>query len=229
MKAADVTIFEEEWAVKALEDMKGATHIFNRKNTGAEFEAMYGAEVQRGDNYFAGTLANARKARLAATEANDADSKLAVDDNYFKLMNLGFKRRRAAEKARKGDFLRDSALRTAAAFDVGRSKEQQIRAMEEERNSQRPGVYKYVPERLHKYIDYLNTLRKAPSIRERNRAYFLGAFFSFVVVLNASARSSFMYCVVGNLVLMSALLSRGQPALERADHQRDVDEHRQEM
>jgi len=215
MAAKEKTIFEEDWAIKAMGAMQKSEHIWGQKSRRAEMRAMYEAEVQRGDNYFEGTLGNTRRARLAAAENNDADSKLAVDDNYFKLMNLGFRRRLATKGSNKIDFVRDSALRTAAAFDVGRSKEQQLQAMKNERNKQRPGLYKYVPERLHKYIDYLSTLQKEPSVRERNRAYFLGAFFSFVVVLNASARSSFMYCVVGNLALMSALLSRGQPSLEQ--------------
>jgi hypothetical protein len=114
-----------------------------------------------------------------------------------------------------GSFLKASALRTAAAFDVGRSKQQQLQAMQDTRNSRRPGLYKFVPEVLHKYLDYLATLKKYPSLRERNRAYFLGIFFSFVVCLNASARSSTMYYVIGNLALMSALLSRGQPSMEQ--------------
>ena len=97
--ATEKTFFEEEWAVEAMESMQRSGHAWTRKNQMAEVQAMYDAEVQHGDNYFTGTLGNTRRARLAAVEAEDADSKLAVDDNYFRLMNMGFSRRLAAEKS----------------------------------------------------------------------------------------------------------------------------------
>lgn len=202
-----------------MEAMQQSEPTWSRKNANAEMSAMYNAEIQRGDNYYHGTLANTRKARLAAAENNDLDSQLAIDDNYFRLMNMGFQRRLALDKGASAssseNVLRASAMRTAAAFDVGRSRAEQLKALKDERTKERSGLIRYVPQRFHKYLDFLATLKKEPSVRERNRAYFLGAFFSFVVVLNASARSSFMYCVVGNLALMSALLSRGQPALDQ--------------
>jgi len=97
--ATEKTFFEEEWAVEAMDSMQGSGSAWTRKNQMSEVQAMYDAEVQHGDNYFTGTLGNTRRARLAAVEAEDADSKLAVDDNYFRLMNMGFSRRLAAEKS----------------------------------------------------------------------------------------------------------------------------------
>jgi hypothetical protein len=59
-------------------------------------------------------------------------------------------------------------------------------------------------------------MRKEPKAGELGKNALLGSFFSFVVWANMSARSSFMYFVIGNLVIMSALLTRNMPKVNVA-------------
>lgn len=217
---ASSNVLSEDWVDEQLDDLASNPSRMTSKQINQEMKLMKGLDISRANNYFEGTLASTRKGRLDASSANDADAKLAVDDTYYKLMNMGFSRRLALEKGSsniglgKNSILSRSALRTASAFDVGKSKEDQLKELQDIRNNERPGFLKFVPESFNRYFDYLKSLEKVPKKSEKTRALFLGAFFSFVVWMNASARSSFMYNVIGNLMLLSALLSRGQPQIE---------------
>ena len=213
-------ILGEEWVDRNFQELQSSTKKFSSKRIGEEISLMRDIDVSRSNNYYDTTLAKTRKGRLSALQANDLNEKFIVDTNYYKLMNVGFDRRLALETGStntglgKNNILHKSAETTAATFDVGKSKEDQLRELQAARNLERPGFIKMLPESLHKYYDYLRSLEKVPKKSEKTRALFLGGFFSFVVWLNASVRSSFMYNVIGNLMLLSALLSRGQPQIE---------------
>ena len=82
------------------------------------------------------------------------------------------------------------------------------------RLQQRSGVMKIVPQFMHRYIDYVRSLYKQPEKSELLKIVGIGAFFSFIVWVNASPRSAFMYLVIGKLASMSALLGRGMPQVK---------------
>ena len=125
-------------------------------------------------------------------------------------MNMGFERRLASEISDEPRDSRFAALRAAAQFtetslELGKSKEEQIKDLKRMRLNNRPPYMKIIPAGLHKYVDYLLSMRKEPEKPELTKNVALGAFFSFVIWVNQSARSSFMYFVVGNLAILSSL------------------------
>ena len=135
-------------------------------------------------------------------------------------MSAGYDRRSfnefRVEESEPGAILRKSALITSSQLELMKSKEEQVKDLKALRIKQRSGVMKFIPEQLHKYIDYLQSLRKNPSPKEMSKSLFIGGFFSFVVWANTSPRSSFMYFVVSALALCSSMLTRNMPAVTAA-------------
>jgi hypothetical protein len=68
---------------------------------------------------------------------------------------------------------------------------------------------KLVPDFLFKYIDYLNSLKKTPKTSDLISNVGIASFFAFVVSANSRARSSIMYWGLGNMALISSLVTRG--------------------
>jgi hypothetical protein len=135
-------------------------------------------------------------------------------------MNIGFDRRFSSEQSDElGDgsmtsILTKAAKKTAAIFELEKSKEEQLKDLKIARMQQRSGIMKIVPQFLHKYIDYMRSLYKEPQKPELLKIVGIGAFFAFIVWANSSPRSAFMYFVIGKLAAMSALLGRGMPQVK---------------
>jgi hypothetical protein len=168
-------------------------------------QAMKLNNVGSDENYYDATAPRYREDR--ARLADNFDKLFQRDKDHTNLMNIGFQRR--AYGSAGVDMLHKSAEKVGAAFDVGKSKKDQMQDLYDARARLRPSWARLIPDSLVQYYDFLAFLQKTPRKKDLMRNYFLGAFFSFVVWFNASARSSFMYCVVGNLTLLSAMLGRG--------------------
>ncbi len=184
-----------------------------------ELAALRYTDVSMADNFYEATFPRTKKLRSAAISANNIEKRLNIDSNFYDLMNMGFERRLASETSETSRDNRFAALRTAAQFtetslELGKSKEEQIKDLKRERLNNRPPYMKVIPAGLHKYVDYLVSMRIEPEKPELTKNVALGAFFSFVIWVNQSARSSFMYFVVGNLAVLSSLLTRNMPSRE---------------
>jgi len=140
------------------------------------------------------------------------------DEGKRIILDEGFSRRyinpTIIDENKSVNILREAAIKTAFRFEIGKSKEQQMKDLRKLQLSQRSGVMLLVPQNLHKYIDYFSSLRVPPTKSELLRNLAVSMFFSFLVGMNMNARSSFMYFVVGNLTLLSLLLSRGMPKIK---------------
>lgn len=186
-----------------------------------ELEAMRWMDVSHADNFYERTLPNMKKRVSAAVAANDMDARIEVEKNFFRLMNIGFERRLASElpddKKSPRDFrfapLQDAARQTAIRLELGKSQEEQMREMRRRRLAERSAVMKLIPQGLHKYIDYLASLKITPKKKEVTKNVGFGAFFCFITWVN-QGRSSFMYFVVGHLIILSTLLTRNMPRKE---------------
>lgn len=186
-----------------------------------ELAAMRYTDVAMADNFYEGTLPRTKKLRSSAISDNDIQRRVNIDSNFYDLMNMGFERRLASTLSdsptgRDGRFdsLRKAAQYTESSLELGKSREEQIRDLKRQRLNARPGYMKLIPQGLHKYVDYVISMRKQPEQSEMTKNVALGAFFSFVIWANESARSSFMYLVVGNLAILSSLLTRNMPTRE---------------
>ena len=205
-------------ALNSLED----SHLRYRTSEEDELAALRYQDVALADNFYEATLPRTKKLRSAAISENNIEKRLNIDSNFYDLMNMGFERRLASKNGGMDIGTRDSrfaALHTAAQFtgtslELGKTKEEQIKDLRRQRLNSRPSYMKVIPQSLHKYVDYFLSLRIQPEKSELTKNVALGGFFSFVVWVNQSARSSFMYFVVGNLAILSSLLTRNMPSRE---------------
>jgi len=196
-----------------------------------ELNALKFADVSLGDNFYDATLPKTKRSRTTAIQESDIERRVHVDANFFKLMNSGFERRMTsnqqatadmmdkAEMLRKEKDARFALLQSAAkntehTLELSKTKEEQLKELKKQRLMQRSGIMKMIPQALHKYIDYFASMRIKPDKKELSKNLFIGAFFSFVVWVNASPRSAFMYLVIGQLALLSSLLTRNMPQIE---------------
>ena len=142
--------------------------------------------------------------------------RISIDENFIKLSNLGFYRRVYTESEDEEGHNPDMSLlsiaarRTENSLELKKTKEQQLNDLKKKKILNRSGAIKLLPQSLHKYIDYISSCYKKPSSNELVRNLGLGAFLSFVTSQN-SGRTTFNYCLVGNLLMVSALLTRGMP------------------
>jgi len=141
-------------------------------------------------------------------------------------MEMGFDRRLAGESVSSGLFqphvsgLKGAGNMVSGFFELNKSKKEQLEALKQTRLENKKQLFRFIPEFLHKYVDYFNSLKIVPKKNEQTRSLAFSAFFSFVVWANQGARSSFMYFVVGNLITMSMLLQRGMPQMKLIPGQR---------
>ena len=186
-----------------------------------ELAALRALDVAAADNYYEGTLPKMKKKALAAAEAKSMDERITVETDFYKLMNLGFERRLASERAlangidaspRDSRFLplQNAAQYAERRLELGKSKDEQLRDLKKQRLAQRSGIMKMVPQPLHKYVDYLRSLQIKPSSSEVTKNVLFGAFFSFITWVN-QLRNAYMFYVVGHLIVLSSLLTRNMP------------------
>ena len=146
--------------------------------------------------------------------------RIEIDENFYDLMDMGFDRRLTGEKIKKTSFMPYKKVTHAAAeitsdtFELKKTKKEQLEALKQMRLQERQKIFRFIPGFLHKYIDYVNSLKVTPDSKEQRNGLVFSAFFSFIVWANQGARSSFMYFVVGNLITMSMLLQRGMPKMK---------------
>jgi hypothetical protein len=152
---------------------------------------------------------------------SSAEGKASLDENFYNLMEIGFNRRASAEHSvmfgKNGDnvpinnILASAALKTVYHMELGKSKEEQLKDLEDYQRSQRKGIVRFLPSRMIKVYDYFRSLIISPKKSDVLRNMALSSFFSFVIWVNARVRSSFMYFVIGNLAIMSFLLTKNMP------------------
>lgn len=117
-------------------------------------------------------------------------------------------RRRNAQR----DTLLDVAAKsTADSFELSKTKSEQLEDLKKQKQEKRSSSTKILPANLQKYANYIESLKINPPLSEKTRSLALGSFFAFVVWANMSARSAFMYFVVGTLINLSMLLGRNMP------------------
>jgi hypothetical protein len=140
-------------------------------------------------------------------------------------MNLGFERRlfnehegTAEEQARNmflpkspATMLKDAAAMTSAHLELSVTKDEQLKELKRQQLISRSGPMRLIPQALHKYVDYLTSLKKEPKASELIRNIAVSAVFATVTMLNMRARMAAMYSVIGNIAIMSILLARGMP------------------
>ncbi len=214
---AEQRLFEKDpKAMQAIDAMENSPLRY-RTSEEDELAALRFTDVALADNFYEATFPRTKKLRSAAISENNIEKRLNIDSNFYDLMNMGYERRLASQSLETTRDSRFAALRTAAQFtekslELGKSKEEQIKDLKRERLNNRPAYMKMVPAGLHKYVDYLLSMRVEPEKSELTKNVALGGFFSFVIWVNQSARSSFMYYVVGNLLILSSLLTRNMPS-----------------
>ena len=180
-----------------------------------QLKLMKATDVSLADNYWEGTLPRTRRNRQEAARGKDTMERIKVDETYYALMNTGFDRRMTGTK-RGQSAVAEAARMTSFKLELGKSKEEQLADMKKRKVEERTGVMRVVPQGLHKFVDYINSLYKKPAQAELTKNVLIGAFFAFVVWVNQGARSAFMYYVIGNLATMSSLLTRNMPKVNVA-------------
>ena len=185
-----------------------------------ELAVMKWIDVSNADNFYESTFPKLKKKILAAAAEKNMDERIEIDKNFNRLMNIGFERRLVSELSNKISErdkrflpLQDAAKYTVHRLELGKSKEEQLRDLQKQLLAKRSGVMKVIPQGLHKYIDYLRSLRVKTKGSEVSKNIMFGAFFSFITYVN-QGRSSFMYFVVGHLIILSQLLTRNMPRKE---------------
>ena len=183
-----------------------------------EMKLMIQADISPADNFFEVNL-KMKKAKMALIEKEEFQKAADLEASFNNLMNYGFMTRVnkivSDNHEKKASFLRSAGQQITQQFGLNKSPEEQLRDLKELRKKQRTGIMKLVPESMYKYIDYLTSLKKPPkSPKEVVKNVGIGLFFSFVVWANNRARSSFMFWVIGNLALISSLLTRNMPEVK---------------
>jgi hypothetical protein len=178
-------------------------------------------DIGKSDNFYSGTYSQIKKKRQQAIQDKDINKRIQVDESFQKLMLAGFNKRFNADvDAIKGEnymtFIDRAAQKTSNEFELSKTKEEQFKELKKKELQERSGYMKMIPQGLHKYIDYVLSLSKKPNPADITRNMVLSAFFSFIIYSNAQVRAAFMYFVIGNGALMSALLTRGMPQIKAA-------------
>lgn len=191
-----------------------------------ELRLLHQTDISRSDNFWKTTSPKLKKQRQAAKFSKDAQKWVAQDDQYNKLMNIGFERRRQVETAialeepyeanllshAPAAMLRKAAMVTSNYFELGKSKEEQLKDARRRKLRQRNAFIQVLPPVCHKYIDYAISLRKLPNtVSETIRNLGVASAFAGVILLNSRARMAFIYAVIGNAAIMSILLTRNMP------------------
>ena len=150
-------------------------------------------------------------------------NRLAIDKDYYELMNRGFEKKYLSfiedvsyenENISPNLITKAAARLTSDQLELRKTKDEQLKELKRKRMMERSGFMKLIPQNLHKYIDYLVSLRKDPGAGELTRNLGLGVIFSFIIFNNARARMAFMYTLIGNLAVLSILLTRNMPKLD---------------
>ena len=155
----------------------------------------------------------------------DTLKRLNVDKSFYSVMDVGFQRRFAKEVAEIDSESKSSkamaslipkiiAKRTSDQLELRKTKEEQLKDLKRRQMMKRSGLMKLVPQELHKYIDYLVTLRKDPVKNEIPRNFVVAAIFAFITMTNARPRMGFLYSFLGNVAIMSILLTRNMPKID---------------
>lgn len=188
-----------------------------------------GVDVAKADVFWESTLPRIKRKRQAAALEGDTLKRINVDKNFFNLMEAGFQRRFSREVAAEvdleplqqkspaslADFIaKIAAKKTSDQLELRKSKEEQLKELKRRQMMQRSGWMKLVPQNLHKYVDYLVTLRKDPGKGDLSRNFVVAAIFSFITLSNARARMAFIYSIFGNIAIMSILLTRNMPKID---------------
>jgi len=213
------TRFSQEWSKKAYDSLRSAP-IMPQIPMYEEMELLQASDISRSDNFYSVTYPALKNNRRVLKKEAKYEELLEVDKQFFKLMDMGYAKRRyieVQEDVPDGvSFIEIASRSTKDYFEIERTKEEQFAELKEIKLKERSGIFqKMLPEQGQKYVNYLKSLRIKPTPADSLKNAIISCFFSFVVWANSSARSSFMYLVIGKLALISILLSRNMPGREK--------------
>lgn len=129
-------------------------------------------------------------------------------------MNAGYERRLVSQQENVArefthlTVLSQAAARTSNSMELGKSKDEQLKELKKKKIEQRSGIYQMIPQKFHKYLDYLNSLKKSPTPAQIRQNLGLGAIFTFIVLTQSR---KVMFYIIGTLGIMSSLLTRNMP------------------
>jgi hypothetical protein len=164
---------------------------------------------------------------MAAAHNRDVRRRVGIDAAFIELMNAGFKRRLFTDYV--GDaqalvggtssavsptaVLKECARITSDHLELSVTKDEQLRELKRRQLASRSGLMRLIPQGLHKYVDYLSSLRRDPKPSELIRNLAVSGVFATVAALNARARMAALYAGIGHLAIMSILLMRNTPKM----------------
>eukprot|EP01036_Dinobryon_divergens_P022431 gene22431-30684_t len=223
--------FEDEINLELLDKIskKPPKSFLTQFDESELINSMMAADVAKADVFWESTMPRIKRKRQAAALEGDTLKRINVDKNFFNLMEAGFQRRFSREvaadvdpeqlqqksPASMADFIaKIAAKKTSDQLELRKSKEEQLKELKRRQMMQRSGWMKLVPQNLHKYFDYLVTLRKDPGKGDLSRNFVVAAIFSFITLSNSRARMAFIYSIFGNIAIMSILLTRNMPKID---------------
>lgn len=169
-----------------------------------------------------GPYARLKKIQQQAVVENDVQMGVDAQKKFDTLMEQGLYRRLYHEREEFDSFMQDGkqltnngflsnvAREVTAQMELGRSTEEQYREIQRRKFMQRNGLIRFFPSFMHKYVNYLISLRKDPKPAELARNTAVGLFFSMLTIYNTGKRA-FTFAFIGNLMALSILLARNQP------------------
>lgn len=109
------------------------------------------------------------------------------------------------------DFLNGAIACTVDQFELTRSKVDQLKELKQKKIMGHNGLSKYLPEKMKIFIDYIASLRSPCTRNELITNISVAAIFSFISFVNDRVRMALMYGVIGNVAMLSILLTRNMP------------------
>jgi hypothetical protein len=109
-----------------------------------------------------------------------------------------------------GSFKFRAAKNIADVFGFGGVNLQQLEKFQEGRINTRGGLVGLIPPRYLCYYDYVKSLYKKPTPKDRSKAYLVAILTAAINFVQASGRSGLFFYIIGHLMLASVMIGRGQ-------------------
>lgn len=188
-------------------DVRPTLYKTNREE---EVKLMIEADVSQADIFYE-VNNKMMKSKSQLIEEQKYQEASDIEENFNSLQDYGFRTRISdSSDWTSGDsLLKSAAKQIITEFDLNKSQEQQLKELKMLRKKQRSGLMKLVPDGMYKYIDYLKSLEKKPKKKDLLLNVGIAAFFAFVTAANSRVRSSVMYWGLGNMAMISSLVTRG--------------------
>lgn len=120
-----------------------------------QLRTLQTGDIATSDNYWEGTVSRTKRNRLAAAQSKDVKKRIAVDENFYDLMNAGFDRVNEASISDEGD-ITDAVTSVELNLELTKSRSEQLVDMTKDRLERRKGLMRLVPPGLLKFVNYIN-------------------------------------------------------------------------